>query len=120
MSKGRRKRKPRAVRRAKRSAATKELKKTEIYRLIYGMPLGSQSARVVRPRKRTRPTKRAIIHEWDNWAALHPDDLKNSSASMLFFTHLQEKKPELLNLRSPGDKWETVHGWLLREGRVKE
>jgi hypothetical protein len=39
---------------------------------------------------------------------------------MLFFTHLQEKKPGLLNLRSPGDKRQTVHGWLLREGRVKD
>jgi hypothetical protein len=120
MSKARRKRKKKAVRRAKRSAVTKEVKKTEIYRLIYGMPVDRQSARVVRPRKRTRPTKRAIIHEWDNWAALHPDDLKSPHASMLFFTHLQEKKPGLLNLRSPGDKRQTVHGWLLREGRVKD
>jgi hypothetical protein len=88
------------------------VKKTETYNLIYGTPVKSQSARIVRPRKKTRPTNRA--HEWDNWAALHPDDL------MLFFTHSQEKKPELLKLRSTGDKWQTVHGWLLREGRVKD
>jgi hypothetical protein len=120
MSKGRRKRKKRVIRCAKRSTATKEVKKTEIYNLIYGTPANSHSARIVRPRKKTKPTKRAIIHEWDNWAALHPDDLKSHSAGMLFFSHLQEKKPELLNLRSPRDKWETVHGWLLQEGRVKD
>jgi hypothetical protein len=120
MSKERRKRRIRAIGCAKRSTATKEVKKTEIYNLIYGTPVNSQSARIVRPRKKTRPTKQAIIHEWDNWAALHPDDLKSPSAGMLFFTHLQEKKPELLNLRPPGDKWQTVHGWLLREGRVTD
>lgn len=119
MSKGRRKRKKTAVRRANRSAATKEVKKTEIYRLIYGMPVDIQSARVVRPRKRARPTKRSIIHEWDNWAALHPDDLKSPNAGMYFFTHLQQKKPELLNFAS-SDKWETVHVWLLQQGRIKD
>jgi hypothetical protein len=38
---------------------------------------------------------------------------------MFFFAHLQEKKPELLNFDSD-DKWETVHDWLLREGRVAD
>jgi hypothetical protein len=120
MSKGRRRCKKSAIRRAKGSAATKEAKKAEIYELIYGMPVDSQSARVVRPRRKARPTKRAIIHEWDNWAALHPDDITSPSAGNLFFIHLQEKKPELLNLRSSGDKWQAIHGWLLREGRVKD
>jgi hypothetical protein len=61
--------------------------------------------------------KRAVTHEWENWAALHPDDLKSPNAGMYFFTHLQLKKPELLNFAS-SDKWETVHVWLLQEGRI--
>jgi len=61
--------------------------------------------------------KQAVIHEWENWAALHPDDLKNPNAGMYFFTHLQQKKPELLNFTS-SDKWETVHVWLLQEGHI--
>ena len=61
--------------------------------------------------------KRAVIHEWENWAALHPDDLKSSNAGMYFFTHLQQKKPELLDFAS-SDKSETVYVWLLQEGRI--
>ncbi len=60
------------------------------------------------------------MHEWENWAALHPDDLNSPNAGMFFFTYLQEKRPALLNFRSSGGKWQTVHGWLLREGRVKD
>lgn len=63
--------------------------------------------------------ERAVIHEWENWAALHSDDLNSPGASMFFFAHLQEKKPELLNFHSD-DKWETVHDWLLREGCVAD
>ena len=61
--------------------------------------------------------KRAVTHEWENWAALHPDDLESRDAGMYFFTHLQQKKPELSNFVS-SDKRETVHVWLLQEGRI--
>jgi hypothetical protein len=61
--------------------------------------------------------KRAVIHEWENWAALHPDDLKSFNAGTYFFTHLQQTKPELLDFAS-SDKSETVHVWLLQEGRI--
>ena len=127
--KGKQKRRKTAVGRAKRRAATEEMEKTESFRrsrtrqsyeLIYGTPVNSQSVRDVRLGRKTRPTKRDIIHEWDNWAALHPDDLISASAGTFFFAHLQQKKPELLNLRPSGDKWQTVHGWLLREGRVRD
>ena len=63
--------------------------------------------------------KRAVIHEWENWAALNPDDLADPSACEFFFSHLQEKKPELLNFLSD-DKWQTISAWLLREGRVND
>jgi hypothetical protein len=63
--------------------------------------------------------KRAVIHEWENWAALHSDDLTSPSAGMFFFTHLHQKKPELLNFPSD-DKWQTVHDWLLREDCIKD
>ncbi|HET7381059.1 MAG TPA: hypothetical protein VFJ59_00530 [Pseudolabrys sp.] len=63
--------------------------------------------------------KWAVTHEWENWAALHPDDLKSANAGMYFFTHLQQKKPELLNFAS-SDKSEAVHVWLLQQGRIKD
>ena len=63
------------------------------------------------PKREDKASKRAVIHEWDNWAALHPDDLQDPNAETFFFTHLQEKKPQLLNFESSGDKWQTVYVW---------
>jgi hypothetical protein len=63
--------------------------------------------------------RRAVIHEWENWAALNPDDLAHPAAGAFFFSHLEEKKPELLNFLSD-DKWQTVSAWLPREGHVRD
>jgi hypothetical protein len=41
--------------------------------------------------------KRAIIHEWENWSALHSDELGDPKVAEYFFRHLQTKKPQLLN-----------------------
>jgi hypothetical protein len=64
--------------------------------------------------------RRAIIREWDNWARNNPEDSKGGAAAVLFFNYLQDDKPELLDFYSTGDKWQTVHGWLRREGCVKD
>ena len=69
--------------------------------------------------KQDSAARRAVIHEWENWAALNPDDLADPSAGAFFFSHLQQKKPELLNFLS-GDKWQTVSAWLPREGHVRD
>jgi hypothetical protein len=40
---------------------------------------------------------------------------------MLFFTHLQEKRADLLlDIKTAGDKWQTIYAWLLHERRVKD
>jgi hypothetical protein len=54
-----------------------------------------------------RAAKRAIIHEWENWSALHSDELGDPNIDDYFFSHLQAKKPELLNFSSQ-DKQEIV------------
>ena len=41
--------------------------------------------------------KRAIIHEWESWSALHSDELGDPKVAEYFFRHLQTKKPQLLN-----------------------
>lgn len=67
------------------------------------------------------PAKLEVIREWHAWAAQHPDEAATLAGGMLFFTYLQNKRPDLLvDFRSSGDKWQVVHGWLLRERRVKE
>jgi hypothetical protein len=65
------------------------------------------------------PARIAIIEEWDAWAKKHPEKIK-VAGGVLFFTYLQTKRPDLLlDFKSPGDKWQIIHSWLLREGRVK-
>ena len=41
--------------------------------------------------------KHAIIHEWENWSALHSDELYDPNVAEYFFRHLEAKKPRLLN-----------------------
>jgi hypothetical protein len=60
-----------------------------------------------------RPSLRSS-GEYDAWAGQNPKDAQIMSG-MMFFTYLQREKPQLLDFRSKGDKWQTVHGWLLRE-----
>jgi len=61
--------------------------------------------------------RRAIIHEWENWSALHTDELEDVNAGKYFFEHLQKKKSHLLGFASD-DGWGTVHGWLVQAGRI--
>jgi hypothetical protein len=56
--------------------------------------------------------KRAIIHEWENWSALHSDELDDPNVAEYFFRHLQAKKPNLLNFESR-DKLATVRVCLI-------
>jgi hypothetical protein len=44
-----------------------------------------------------RAAKRAIIHEWENWSALHSDELNDPNVAEYFFRHLQAKKLHLLD-----------------------
>jgi hypothetical protein len=45
----------------------------------------------------TSAAKRAIIHEWENWSALHSDELSDPNVAEYFFRHLEAKKSYLLN-----------------------
>lgn len=45
----------------------------------------------------TSAAKRAIIHEWENWSALHSDELNDPNVVEYFFRHLKERKTDLLN-----------------------
>ena len=45
----------------------------------------------------TSAAKRAIIHEWENWSALHSDELGDPNVVEYFLRHLEAKKSYLLN-----------------------
>ena len=60
-----------------------------------------------------------ILEEWKHWINRHPDLVEPSGTDGLtFFGYLQRERPALLNFRNRGDKWQTIHGWLLRERLV--
>ena len=62
-----------------------------------------------------------IISEWRRWKqAQIPSKNATGTDGLLFFTYLQREKPALLDFRSSGDPWQTVHGWLLRSGFVSD
>lgn len=66
--------------------------------------------------------KNLIVLEWDRWALthVHADSAGSGSDGLMFFGYLQRERPHLLAFSSKGDPWQTVHGWLLQERRVKD
>ena len=57
----------------------------------------------------SRAAKPAIIHEWENWSALHSDELDDPNVAEYFFRHLETKKARLLEFISD-NKQKTVLG----------
>jgi hypothetical protein len=55
--------------------------------------------------------KRAIVHEWENWSALHSDELGDAKVAEYFFEHLQERRPNLLDFAAQ-NKLQIVRRWL--------
>ena len=61
----------------------------------------------------TSAAKRAIIHEWENWSALHSDELSDGKVVEYFFQHLQQRRLHLLSFASKNeDALKAVHGWV--------
>ena len=56
----------------------------------------ANQARSIQEDDDTAAAKRAIIHEWENWSALHSDELRDPNVADYFFRHLQAKKPYLV------------------------
>jgi hypothetical protein len=57
--------------------------------------------------------KRAIIHEWENWSALHSDELDDPNVAEYFFHYVRERRSHLLNFSVKDDnKFGVVQGWI--------
>ena len=61
----------------------------------------------------------AVLGEYDGWAKDHPNDAK-MMGGFVFFSYLQKERPDLLDFRGVGSKWQIVHGWLRHGGRLKD
>jgi hypothetical protein len=66
--------------------------------------------------------RRQILAEWRTWAPNHARAAPkpNGMDGLMFFADLQRTNSHLLNFKDRGDKWQTVHGWLLRDGLVSD
>ena len=75
-------------------------------------------------RWRSLKAKRAVIREWDSWAARNPEEANTILGGRRFFQNLQQERPDLLDFRvryaDRFDKGLVVHKWLLSERRVKD
>lgn len=67
--------------------------------------------------------KALVLLEWDRWLQTQPIDPSKATArdTLKFFCELEDGRSPLLDFRSTGrDKWQVIHAWLLREGRVSD
>jgi hypothetical protein len=61
-----------------------------------------------------------ILDAWRRWAEERDLEKPNGTQGFVFFGYLQQHKPHLFAFRYSGDKWQLVHGWLLRAGLVSD
>ena len=66
--------------------------------------------------------KPRVIREWDSWAVanLRPNQEASGTHGLTFFAYLQSERPDLLAFKTRGDPWQTIHSWLLQEGKVTD
>jgi hypothetical protein len=69
--------------------------------------------------KKKEDARLAVLREYDRWAKDHPNDAKKMGG-FVFFGYLEKERPDLLDFRAVGSKWQTVHGWLRHGGRLKD
>lgn len=84
------------------------------------LDLPDASKRKGRPTMTKEDARRATLSEWHVWSAGKNLAKPTGTDAMEFFNFLQRERDHLLAFRTPGDKWQIVHGWLLRAGVVSD
>jgi hypothetical protein len=69
--------------------------------------------------KKKEDARLAVLREYDRWAKDHPNDAKKMGG-YVFFGYLEKERPDLLDFRAAGSKWQIVHLWLRHGGRLKD
>lgn len=64
--------------------------------------------------------KSRILSAWRTWVT--ENDIHNPTGreAMAFYSYLRNQHDHLLNFRDRGDKWQTVHSWLLSARLVSD
>ena len=99
------------------SSAVAAIADADVAQLIPGEASQAADQPVISESDDHLAARRAIVHEWENWSALHADELEDVKVGKYFFEHLQKKKPHLLGFASD-DGWGTIRGWLVQAGRL--
>ena len=65
--------------------------------------------------------KQLIFIAWKRWLDEHGEISEpNGNDAFLFYLKLETRRDTALSFRCKGDKWQTVHAWLLEEDFVKD
>jgi hypothetical protein len=80
---------------------------------------GRPRAGKARVMKKQEDARVAVLREYDRWAKDHPNEAKKMGG-FVFFGYLEKERPDLLDFRAAGSKWQIVHLWLRHGGRLKD
>lgn len=64
--------------------------------------------------------ERIVISRFREWCKKENLSNPNGTDGFRFYWYLFNKYPEALDFRCSGDKWQTVHGWLLDADLVSD
>ena len=61
-----------------------------------------------------------VVAEWTTWLnSQYPSKTSATGTdALIFFGYLQQSRSDLLSFQCSGDKWQRVHGWLLKRRLV--
>ena len=79
---------------------------------------GPQISRSGRVEMKPGKAKRLICQEFRRWAETNAIGSPRVTDGFVFFGYLKQKRPDLLKFRCPGDKWQSVYGFLSEGGLV--
>jgi hypothetical protein len=57
--------------------------------------------------------KRLVLAEWRRWR--DPAERASTMAPLAFYNDLKERRPDLLEFKFGGDKYQIVAGWVLND-----
>ncbi len=63
-----------------------------------------------------------VLGAWKDWKQSHVPHIRQPSGAVtfIFFGYLRSERPDLLEFRYNGDKWQQVHAWLLDAREVTD
>lgn len=62
----------------------------------------------------------AAFIDWKESRGYRPDEVLHGDDAFLFYFGLESSRSPLIDFRDTGDKWQTVHAWLLRRRLVSD